>query len=126
MKSWGTKACVMRAWLPVIGLALVALASGSPAAAERLVASVSNHRVQVSSSFTGEELVLFGSIEHTPNDPERRGGSDLIATVSGPRQNLETFRREPVLGIGRNSVARIFSYVAGSVAVSGRRRSDRI
>ena len=35
----------------------------SPAAAERLVSSLSNHRVMVTSNFTGEELVLFGGIE---------------------------------------------------------------
>ena len=69
MRAWS-----MKIWLAALGVALAALASASPAAAERVIASVSNHRVQVSSSFTGEELVLFGSIEHTPNDPERRGG----------------------------------------------------
>ena len=38
-------------------------ASAAPAAAERLVTSLSNHRVMVTSSFTGDELVLFGAIE---------------------------------------------------------------
>ena len=94
----------MRSWLAaLLGIVLVALALAPPAAAERLVASVSNHRVEVSSNFAGEELVLFGSIERTPNDPQRRGGYDLIATVSGPRQNLETFRRDRVQ-IGRAHV----------------------
>src|SRR5262249_56418260 len=36
--------------------------SVAPAAGERLVASLSNHRVMVASNFTGEELVLFGGI----------------------------------------------------------------
>ena len=34
-----------------------------PAAAERLVVSLSNHRVAVTSTFVGEDLVLFGTIE---------------------------------------------------------------
>src|SRR5436853_7853692 len=99
----------MRLRLAALGLALVALialASASPAAAERLIASVSNHRVQVSSSFTGGELVLFGSIERTPNDPQRSGGYDLIATVRGPRHTPEPFRRDRVPGIWVNRHSR--------------------
>ena len=42
------------------------LCSAGPAAAERLVVSLSNHRVAVTSSFVGEELVLFGTIEPDP------------------------------------------------------------
>src|SRR6185369_11271490 len=116
----------MRSRLAALGFALVALASASPAAAERIVASVSNHRVEVSSSFTGEELVLFGSIEHTPNDPQRRGGYDLIATVSGPRQNLETFRRDRVLGIWVNVDSRVFDNVPAYLAVLANRPLDTI
>ena len=45
---------------------LSAIACGAqPAKAERLVVSLSNHRVMVTSSFTGTELVLFGTIETT-------------------------------------------------------------
>ena len=46
----------------------------APAAAERLVASLSNHRVMVTSNFTGEELVLFGGIEQDGASRPRRGG----------------------------------------------------
>src|SRR5262249_59448017 len=37
--------------------------SVAPAAGERLVASLSNHRVMVTSNFTGEKLVVFGGSE---------------------------------------------------------------
>jgi uncharacterized protein (TIGR02186 family) len=121
MRYWPTKT-----WLATLSVALAALALATPAAAERVIASVSNHRVQVSSSFTGEELVLFGSIEHTPNDPERRGGYDLIATVSGPRQNLETFRRDRVLGIWVNVDSRVFDNVPAYLAVLANRPLDMI
>ena len=65
----------------------------------------------MSSSFTGEELVLFGSIEREPNNPQRRGGYDIIATVTGPRQNLVTFRKDRVLGIWVNVNSRVFDNV---------------
>lgn len=102
------------------------VALAHPAAAERLVASVSNHRVQVSSSFTGEELVLFGSIERVPNDPQRRGGYDIIATVTGPRQNLVTYRRDRVLGIWVNVDSRVFDNVPAYLAVLANRSLSAI
>ncbi len=43
--------------------ALLILLFGSPARAERLIVSVSNHRVTVTPNYSGEELVLFGSVE---------------------------------------------------------------
>jgi hypothetical protein len=52
----------------VISFAFVVLASvvfafgAEPAVAERLVVSLSNHRVAVTSNFVGEELVLFGTV----------------------------------------------------------------
>ena len=39
-----------------------------PAAAERLVTSLSEHRVMVTSSFNGSEVVLFGGIERDTGD----------------------------------------------------------
>jgi len=115
-----------RIGLALATLALTTLALASPAHAERIVASVSNHRVQVSSSFTGEELVLFGTIERAPNDPQRRGGYDVIATVSGPRQNLVTFRRDRVLGIWVNVDSRVFDTVPAYLAVLANRPLDMI
>ena len=52
----------MRVVPVVLGVAALAAAT-SPASAERLVASLSTHRVMITSNFTGEELVLFGGIE---------------------------------------------------------------
>jgi len=108
-------------------LTLAALAAlASPAAAERLVASLSKHRVQVISSFTGEELVLFGSIERESGDPQRRGGYDIIATVTGPRQDLVTFKRDRVLGIWVNVDSRVFDNVPAYLAVLASRPLDAI
>jgi uncharacterized protein (TIGR02186 family) len=117
---------MMRALLLVL-LALFALVtSAPPAAAERIIASLSNHRVQVSSSFTGDELVLFGIIDKTPDDPARRGPYDIVATVTGPRQNLVTFRKARVLGIWVNADSRVFDTVPAYLAVLATRPLDSI
>ena len=108
-----------------IALVAVVLLVGvtAPAAAQRLVASLSNHRVMVTSSFTGADLVLFGSIE-TPTP--RRGGYDIVATIKGPEQNAVTYRKDRVLGIWLNVDSREFDKVPSYLAVLANRDLDAI
>jgi uncharacterized protein (TIGR02186 family) len=97
-----------------------------PAAAERLVASISNHRVMVTSNFTGDELVLFGGIERDAATVPRRGGYDIVVSVIGPRQNLVTFRKDRVLGIWVNVDSRVFENAPSYLAVLSNRPLDAI
>jgi uncharacterized protein (TIGR02186 family) len=102
------------------------LASAVPAAAERLVASISNHRVMVTSNFTGDELVLFGGVERDAATVARRGGYDIVITIMGPRQNLVTFRKDRVLGIWINVDSRVFENAPSYLAVVSNRPLDAI
>ena len=53
-----------RAAFAATGLALLGMVLAAPSGhAERLIVSVSNHRVTVTPNYSGEELVLFGSVE---------------------------------------------------------------
>lgn len=70
----------------------------APAAAERLVVSLSNHRIAITSSFVGDDLVLFGTIEPDDGKTLTRPNYDLVVTVAGPRQTLRTRRKERVAG----------------------------
>jgi len=101
-------------------------ASAVPAAGERLVASLSNHRVMVTSNFTGEELVLFGGIEQDSASRPRRSGYDIVVTVTGPRQTMVTFRKERVLGIWVNWDSRVFENVPAYLAVLSNRPLDAV
>jgi uncharacterized protein (TIGR02186 family) len=107
-------------------VALAALAGPSPARAERLIASLSNHRVMVTSSFAGDELVLFGAIEQDQASRPRRAGYDIVATVTGPRQNLATFRKDRVLGIWVNYDSRVFENAPSYLAVLANRPLEMI
>jgi uncharacterized protein (TIGR02186 family) len=101
------------------------LSGANPAAAERLVASLTNHRVMITSNYTGVELVLFGSVE-----PEtlavRRGPYDIVATITGPRETLRTRRKQRVLGIWVNTQARTFVDPPSYLAVLASRPLDAI
>ncbi len=72
-----------------LGTAFAAL----PAHAERLIVSVSNHRVTVTPNYSGEELVLFGSVEKDASTPATRNNYDLVVTVAGPRADMVTRRK---------------------------------
>jgi uncharacterized protein (TIGR02186 family) len=88
-----------------------------PAAAERLVTSLSEHRVMVTSSFNGSEVVLFGGIERDNGVLPLRGNYDIVVTVVGPRQTVVTFRKERVLGIWVNYESRVFENAPSYLAV---------
>lgn len=115
-----------RATLALLAALGALAASPVPAAGERLVASLSNHRVMVTSNFTGEELVLFGGIEQDAASRPRRGGYDIVVTVTGPRQTTVTFRKARMLGIWFNADSRVFENAPAYLAVLANRPLDAI
>jgi uncharacterized protein (TIGR02186 family) len=116
----------VRQWTILLAIVAALPLSAVPAAAERLVASISTHRVMVTSNFTGDELVLFGGIERDVQTIARRGGYDIVTTVTGPRQDLVTFRKERVLGIWVNVDSRVFETAPSYLAVLSNRPLDAI
>ena len=114
----------------VLAPALIAaawLAGAAPAAAERLVISISRHQVLVTSSFTGTSIVLFGTIEpDTPTARRRSQTYDIVATVTGPRETAATRRKERVLGIWANVASRTFINAPSYLAVLASRPPDAI
>jgi conserved hypothetical protein len=100
---------------------ILATAGVTSARAEQLVVSLSNHRVQITSNFVGEDLVLFGTVEPDLGKTTRRGGYDLVVTVTGPRESLRTRRKERVLGIWVNVASREFVQVPSYLAILANR-----
>jgi uncharacterized protein (TIGR02186 family) len=106
---------------------VLALATSVPSVrAERLIASVSNHRVTVTPNYSGEELVLFGSVEKDAATPANRGNYDLVVTVTGPRADMVTRRKERKFGIWINTDYRDFVQVPTYLAVFANRPFDAI
>ncbi|MBV8917541.1 TIGR02186 family protein [Bradyrhizobium sp.] len=106
--------------------ALAALVVAAPAAAERLIVSVSNHRVTVTPNYSGEELVLFGSVEKEADTPANRQNYDLVVTIIGPRADMVTRRKERRFGIWINADYRQFLQVPSYLAVFANRPLDDI
>ena len=116
---------IARAVLVLAGLLGAILAAG-PACAERLIVSVSNHRVTVTPNYSGEELVLFGSVERDADTPPGRTNYDLVVTVIGPRADMVTRRKERRFGIWINSDYRQFLQVPSYLALFSNRPFDQI
>jgi len=105
---------------------LLAVLTSPPVHAERLIVSVSNHRVTVTPNYSGGELVLFGSIEKDPPTAANRSTYDLAVTVSGPRSDMVARRKERRFGIWINSDYRQFLQVPTYLALFANRPFDDI
>jgi uncharacterized protein (TIGR02186 family) len=116
-------ACVR---LTLGGLVLATALAASPVRAERLIVSVSNHRVTVTPNYSGEELVLFGSVEKDATTPASRNNYDLVVTVAGPRADMVTRRKERKFGIWINTDSRQFLQVPSYLALFSNRPFDAI
>jgi uncharacterized protein (TIGR02186 family) len=103
-----------------VASALLLLAA-MPVSAERLITSLSSHQVLVTSSFTGIELVLFGSIERDAKTVSRKGDYDIIVTVTGPRETLVVRRKDLLVGIWTNTESRSFLNTPTYLAVLSNR-----
>ncbi|HEX5508980.1 MAG TPA: TIGR02186 family protein [Pseudolabrys sp.] len=90
-------------------------------AQERLVISLSNQRVAITSNFAGEHLVLFGTVKREGDAPHHDRGYDVVVTVTGPKQTLRTRRKTRVLGVWVNVDSREFVGVPGYLAVLSNR-----
>jgi uncharacterized protein (TIGR02186 family) len=89
-------------------IAVAAVVLASPVHAEKLITTLSTSRVLIQSNFTGTDVVLFGSVERDEQTVSRSGGYDIVVTVTGPRENIVTYRKQRMAGIWVNADSRTF------------------
>jgi uncharacterized protein (TIGR02186 family) len=119
---------IVRRSLAIVAATLLLGASCAvrPARAEQLIVSISNQRVTVTPNYSGEELVLFGSVEKDASTPANRTAYDLVVTVSGPTADMVTRRKERKFGIWINTDYRQFLKVPTYLALFSNRPFDTI
>jgi uncharacterized protein (TIGR02186 family) len=81
---------------------LLLLLMVAPARGAAIVADLSTHIVAIGSGFTGDSVVLFGSID---------GPGDIIAVVRGPDRDMTVWRKGKVAGIWVNAESVTFDNV---------------
>jgi uncharacterized protein (TIGR02186 family) len=87
------------------------------ARAERLVISLSSRHVQITSTYTGAELVVFGVIERDATSASRGDGYDVVVTTRGPLGNVVVRAKQPLGPIWVNRDQAKFTTVPATLSV---------
>ena len=94
---------------------------------EKVHADISTRSVRVTSSFTGTEIIVFGSIENgRPERPEEGDVYDVVVVLEGTAQKLVVRKKGFVAGIWINRQAITFESVPSYYAISSTRPVDEI
>ncbi len=102
--------------------ALALLLAASPAGAEKLSSTVSSSTVQITSSFDGTVLSLFGSIDSDTPGVAATGPYNVVIIVTGPLQDRVARLKTNKFGIWTNTEQVVFKQFPSfySVLASGK------
>jgi uncharacterized protein (TIGR02186 family) len=96
----------------IASLLLLAVPLNPAYAAQDIVSGVSTDLIQISSDFTGTEVVIFGALEGT--DPATAiQDYDVVVVLRGPEVELTVRRKERILGIWINRAQMGFGKMPG-------------
>ncbi len=112
----------MMRWL----LALLFVFAAAPAGAERLTSTISSQTVQITSSFDGTTLSLFGTIEPDTPGMALTGPYNIVAVITGPLQDRVTRVKTSRFGIWSNTDEVVFKHFPSFYAVFSSGRLDSI
>ena len=87
----------------LVVLICLALLPVPPAAAETLVAGLSQSRIAITANFDGSEIMVYGAIRREAPTPE--GPAQIIVTVEGPSTPVTVRKKSRVFGIWINTEA---------------------
>ncbi|MBZ8133884.1 TIGR02186 family protein [Afifella sp. IM 167] len=89
-------------------LALALLLFAGPASAEKLVSTLSNDSVEITSNFTGSHITVFGAVEEDSDRFVKEGEYQVAIVVAGPDLPLTVRKKGRVAGFWINTGSRDF------------------
>lgn len=92
--------------------AALTFGAAADARADYLIADLSDHRIEITSGFTGAEVLLFGT---------RDGDGDVVVVLRGPPQPLVVRRKDRMFGLWLNRDNMVFTDAPGYYAVAANR-----
>ena len=114
----------------IIGVSSYSLAFASgqsdPANGETVQADISTRRVAVTSSFTGTEVIVFGSVDNSRQTNAAAGYYDVVIVIEGTKESLIARKKSHVGGIWINTQSQQFSNVPSYYAISSTRPLEDI
>ena len=114
----------MRGWRAIFLLAAILMAASTAKAAD-LVSGISTDLIQITSNFTGADIVVFGAIEQS-EELGPQGDQDLVVVIRGPALDMTVRRKARMFGVWVNREQVVFSGLPGYYFLASTRPLDDI
>jgi len=93
---------------------------------EKVEADVSTRSVEVTTDFTGHEILVFGAIDNSQQPDEKSGYYDVVVVVEGTPLPIVARRKSDVAGVWINTSSVIFASVPSYYAIASTRPVEEI
>lgn len=93
---------------------------------EKIESDLSSRRIEIESNFTGQQIVIFGTIENSKQSDFEPGLYDVVVVVKGPRETVVARRKSKVAGIWINTRSLTLGNAPGYYAVLSRREVHKV
>jgi uncharacterized protein (TIGR02186 family) len=84
---------------------------------ELVESDISSRNIAIESNFTGQRIVIFGTIENSEQSEFEPGLYDVIVAIRGPRERIVARKKSQVAGIWINSDSQTFANAPGYYAL---------
>jgi uncharacterized protein (TIGR02186 family) len=115
----------MKPWRSALAVIAALLFTASTATAAELVSGLSTDLIQITSNFTGADIVLFGALEPS-EELGQEADQDLVIVIRGPPLDMTVRRKARILGVWINREQVRFSGLAGYYFLASTRPLDDI
>jgi uncharacterized protein (TIGR02186 family) len=109
---------------------LLALLAATPARAQpappSLAAQLSQQRIEVTTAFTGGEILVFGATERLIGEVAGQPGDEVLVLATGPDLPLLVRQKVQMMGVWLNGPTARFNRVPAYWAVAGTRPVDEV
>ncbi|GGZ27842.1 MULTISPECIES: TIGR02186 family protein [Asticcacaulis] len=106
---------------PAIPPAIVQALPEAAPSSNILSTDLTQNRIEVSSSFQGAKVVVYGAVVESRDQP-----SDVVVVVSGPKASMRLIRKVQVAGLWLNSRPVVFEGAPGFYMAASSQPLDRI
>jgi len=112
----------VRAWLAILLLLALPAAAQPVVAPPSLAAELSTRRIEVTTAFTGGEILVFGATERLIGE----NGDEIVVLATGPMSSLVVRQKVQVLGFWINGPSARFNRIPSYWALAATRPAERM
>ncbi len=84
---------------------------------EQIESDISSRNIAIESNFTGQRIVIFGTIENSEHSEFETSLYDIVVAIRGPKETIVIRKKSRIAGIWINADAYTYANVPGYYAV---------